>query len=367
MKLFFIAGERSGDLHGGNLIEAIKTKKPSVEMQAWGGERMQQAGATLLKHYKDTAIMGLTEVIKKLPTIFKNLSDCKADILQFAPDAVVLIDYAGFNMKIAKFCKERGIKVFYYIAPKVWAWNTGRVYKIQKYVDELLVIFPFEKDFFEKYNISTSYVGNPLMDEIEAFKPNESFAKENNIDQKPVVALLAGSRVQEVKSILPTMLRVMDYFPDYEFVISGVDNISKQIYEDSIRGKKVKIIYGNTYNLLYMAKAALVTSGTATLETALLHCPQIVCYKTGKIQYSLGKHLIKVPYISLVNLILNKLAVPELIQNKLNTEQLQIHLKTLLHPSEALFNQLLDYKNLSKMVGKAGASDRAAEVILEKA
>ncbi|MES2795095.1 MAG: lipid-A-disaccharide synthase [Bacteroidota bacterium] len=361
LKLFLVAGEKSGDLHGGNLIKALKAKRSDIEIAAWGGDRMQAEGALLKNHYEKMAFMGLWEVIKNLRTIFQNLKKCKEDILQFGPDAVILIDYAGFNLKIAKFCKQNNIKVFYYISPKVWAWNTDRAWKIKKLVDHLLVIFPFEVDFFRKYDYKVDYVGNPLMDEIEAFKPNVSFRKENNLGEKPIIAILAGSRLQEVKAMLPIMLSIRNQYTDYQFVIAGVSNLPASIYEPF----GVKTIYNDTYNLLVNSEAALVTSGTATLETALLGIPQVVCYKTSQLTYQVGMLLIKVKFASLVNLTMEKETVKELIQHEFNEKNLKIELDSILVNGSKRATQLTEYKQLKEKVGNAGASERAAKLIFK--
>jgi lipid-A-disaccharide synthase len=360
MRLFFVAGEKSGDLHGGNLIKALKSINPTIVLEAWGGDRMQAAGATLKNHYNNMAFMGFWEVAKNLPTILKNLKKCKEHILKFKPDAVVLIDYAGFNLKIAKFCKENQIKVIYYISPKVWAWNTKRALKIKKLVDHMLVIFPFEVGFYEQFGFQVVYVGNPLMDEIANFKPNPDFRDKNKIDTRPIIAILAGSRMQEVKYMLPIMSKMSSYYPDYQFIIAGVDQLPTEVYEQS----KLPVIYNQTYNLLTQAEAALVTSGTATLETALLGTPQVVCYKTSPITYRIGMMLIKVKFASLVNIIMGKEVVKELIQKNLNENNLKKELDQILINGSKRAQQLADYKLLAKKVGPAGGSNRAANLIL---
>lgn len=361
MRLFFVAGEKSGDLHGGNLIKALKSKVSDLEMEAWGGDSMQAAGATLKNHYKNMAFMGLGEVIKNLPTIVKNLKKCKEHILTFKPDAVILIDYAGFNLKIAKFCKDHQIKVIYYISPKVWAWNTKRALKIKKLVDHMLVIFPFEVEFYEQFGFQVDYVGNPLMDEIEAFKPEPDFREKNKISSKPIIAILAGSRMQEVKQMLPIMSKMSGYYADYQFIIAGVDQLPHEVYEQT----KLPVIFNQTYNLLIQAEAALVTSGTATLETALLGTPQVVCYKTSPITYRIGMMLIKVKFASLVNIIMGKEVVKELIQNDFNEIYLKTELDQILINGTKRAQQLADYKMLAQKVGPAGGSDRAAQLILK--
>ncbi len=359
-KLFFVAGEKSGDLHGGNLIKALKTIDNSIEIEAWGGDKMEMEGAKLLNHYKNMAFMGIWEVIKNLPVIFNNLKKCKADILNFKPTAVVLIDYAGFNLKIAKFCKQQNIKVFYYISPKVWAWNTQRALKIKELVNHLFVIFPFEVDFFKQFGYKVDYVGNPIMDEIENFKPNPNFKAQNNLSTKPIIALLAGSRLQEVEAMLPTMSNLASQYTDYQLIISGVDNLPKSTYAPF----NLPIIYNDTYNLLINSEAALVTSGTATLETALLETPQIVCYKTSYLTYKIGMMLIKVKFASLANLIMDKEIVKELIQADFNKQNLKKELDLILKNGAKRNTQLHEYKLLKQRVGGRGASNSTAELIL---
>ncbi len=360
-KLFFIAGEKSGDLHGGNLIKALKSTNPNLAIEAWGGERMQAEGALLKNHYSNMAFMGLWEVIKNLWTIQKNFKKCKADILEFKHEAVVLIYYAGFNLKIAKFCKLNQIKVIYYISPKVWAWNTKRALKIKDLVDLMLVIFPFEVDFYEKFGFKVCYVGNPLMDEIGGFTPNQAFRNINQISEKPIVAILPGSRKQEVEYMLQQMTELAAYYPQYQFIIAGVNNLPKSIYESG----QLKVIYNDTYNLLVNSEAALVTSGTATLETALLNIPQIVCYKTSEFTYQIGMMLIKVPFASLVNLIMEKEVVKELIQHKFNLENLKIELGKIIKGGINRDTVLLEYLRLKAKVGEIGASEKAAKKISE--
>lgn len=361
LKLFFVAGERSGDLHGGNLIKALKSNHYNIEIEAWGGDKMEAEGASLKMHYRHMAFMGIWEVIENLFTIFKNLKKCKNDILNFKPDGIVLIDYAGFNLKIAKFCKENNIKVFYYISPKVWAWNTNRAYKIKKYVDHLFVIFPFEVDFFKKFDFDVDYVGNPLMDEIATFVPDKNFREKHKLSIKPIIAILAGSRLQEVKSMLPTMAKMSNYYSDYQFVISGVDNLNPTIYGEH----GLKVIFNDTYNLLVNSEIALVTSGTATLETALLEIPQIVCYKAGEISYQIYIRVIKIAFVSLVNLIAEKEIVKELIQHDFTEEKLKSELELILINGKNRETQLENYKIMKQKVGKKGASERTAELIIK--
>lgn len=364
MKYYIIAGERSGDLHGSNLIKAFLQKDANAQIRAWGGDMMQDAGATLVKHYKDIAFMGFAEVIKNLPTILGLLSFCKKDIQAYQPDVVILIDYAGFNMRVAKFVKSIGIKTFYYISPKVWAWNQSRALNIKKFVDRMFVIFPFEKDFFKKYDYDVDYVGNPLFDAIADFQPKANFRKEARVGQKPIIALLPGSRQQEVAKILPLMVAQAYNFPDYQFVIAGVSNLPKELYARWQSIFPIKVVYDDAYNLLSVADAALVTSGTATLETALLNVPQVVCYKTSGISFAIAKMVIKVPYISLVNLVAQKKIVPELIQSDLNNITVQEELKKILTP-EGRQAQLEGYAEVRALLGDKGASAKAGSLMVD--
>ena len=361
MKYYIIAGERSGDLHGAKLIKSIKKHDPKAEIRAWGGDMMQDAGAELVKHYRELAFMGIWEVLKNLFSIQKLLKYCKTDIQNFQPDAVILIDYAGFNMRIAQFAKNIGFYTFYYISPKVWAWNTKRALKIKQFVDKMFVILPFEKDFFKQFDYEVEYVGNPLIDDIEAFKPNLNFKTENQFGSKPLIALLPGSRKQEVEEILPTMVSVVPLFPDYQFVIAGVSNLPKAIYQDF----DLPLVIDDAYNLLQNSEAALVTSGTATLETALLHIPQVVCYKTSWLTAFVGmKLLLKVPFISLVNLVAGKEVVKELIQDKCSTKIVSEELKKILLNSPEREMQLKDYQRITILMGDLGASERVGERIV---
>jgi len=357
MKFYIITGEPSGDLHASNLVEEFKKCNNELEFRAWGGERLLAQGVELAKHIKETAFMGLLGVLKNLGAIKKNLNYCKKDILKYKPDALILVDYPGFNLKIASFAKEQGIKVFYYISPKVWAWNKSRVAKLKKYVDELLVIFPFEVDFYQKYGMKVTYVGNPLLDEIG--KGNFSFSYST---EKPIIALLPGSRKQEIESILPKMLTVVNTYPNHQFVIAATNTFSKQYYQSIMKENNVKLVFDETYGLLSNATAALVTSGTATLETALFKVPQVVCYKTNWLTYFLAKNLIKIKYLSLVNILMDKLVVKELIQKELNKNSIKEELDILLNDNKEI---LTDYDKLIKLLNKKGASKNAAQFILK--
>ena len=364
MKYYLIAGERSGDLHGANLMKGILQHDPAAEFRAWGGDLMQQKGATLVTHYTDMAFMGFLEVVKNLPTILGFLKKCKSDLLEFQPDVLILIDYPGFNLRMAAFAKKRGLKVFYYISPKVWAWNQKRALKIKKNVDRMFVIFPFEVDFYKKYDYDVTYVGNPLMDAIEDFTPDPDFIRKNKLNEKKIIALLPGSRKQEVTGTLDTMLSIQTSFPDYEFVIAAVTSLPGSLYEKYQKLPNVTVVFEATYDLLSVAQAALVTSGTATLETALFGVPEVVCYRTSVVSYAIAKSLIRVPYISLVNLIMEKESVRELIQNEFSTKHLIEELRAILPGKAKRLTVLHDYKVLKKKVGKAGASQRAgAEMV----
>ncbi|HIG32421.1 MAG TPA: lipid-A-disaccharide synthase [Flavobacteriales bacterium] len=357
MKLYIVTGEPSGDLHAANLAHELKIYNSILKIRAWGGDRLIAEGVELAKNIKDTAFMGFWDVLKNLRAIKSNLDFCKKDILNFKPDAIILVDYPGFNLKIAQFAQQQEIKVFYYISPKVWAWNKSRVSKIKKYVDELLVVFPFEVDFYQKNGMKATYVGNPLLDEIA--KGNFEFTYHI---EKPIIALLPGSRKQEIERILPQMLMVVNDFPTHQFVIAATNSFSKAYYQSFIKEKNVSLVFDETYGLLYNATAALVTSGTATLETALFNVPQVVCYKTNWLTYVLAKNLIKIKYLSLVNILIDKLVVKELIQSDLNQNTLKQELELVLYKNE---NILLAYKKLKELLNKKGASKNAAKFITD--
>ena len=367
MKYYIIAGEASGDLHGANLIASIKKKDPRAKIRAWGGDLMKKQGATLVKHYRDLAFMGFVEVLMHLKTILRNLSFCKKDIKKFAPDAVVLVDYPGFNIKVAKFASKLGVKVYYYISPQVWAWKKRRVHTLKKVVDKMLVILPFEKDFYDEYDVESHFVGHPLLDELSKVKPisKKLFVKQNNLDtKKEIIALLPGSRKQEVSRMLEVMLKVVEMFPDYQFVVACAPSLPEEFYRGLIGDAKVNLVFNKTYQLLQVSSAAVVTSGTATLETALFFVPQVVCYKGNPISYHIAKKLIKVKYISLVNLIMNRGVVKELIQNDLTYENVAEELKLILSNSKRQRALLEDYEELKYILGNSGASDNAASIII---
>jgi len=360
MRYYLIAGEASGDLHGSNLIKALHQREADATIRCWGGDKMEAAGATLVKHYKELAFMGFVEVISHLPEILKNLKHCKQDILSFRPDVLVLIDYPGFNLRIAKWAHEAGIKVCYYISPQVWAWKENRVRKIKASVDKMLVILPFEKEFYGKHGFEVTYVGHPLAEVVE----KELQYPAEKLSDRPVIALLPGSRQQEIRLKLPVMLRVVRLFPDYQFIVAKAPATDTAVYQDFLKHfPEVFLVEHGAYNLLKQAKAALVTSGTATLETALFGVPEVVCYKGNFLSYQLAKRLIKVKYIALVNLILNKPAVRELIQNDFNPKNLQEALQELLTDTERQEAIQSDYTRLWTLLAKEKSSEKAAQEI----
>ncbi|NJB83802.1 lipid-A-disaccharide synthase [Wenyingzhuangia aestuarii] len=366
MKYYLIAGEASGDLHGANLMKALLEKDPNAEFRFFGGDLMQQVGGTLVKHYKELAFMGLLEVLKNIRSIFKNISFCKKDMLGFQPDMVILIDYPGFNLRIAEFAKQNNIKVHYYISPKIWAWKENRIHKIKKNVDHMHVIFPFEVDYFKnKHNYEVNYVGNPLFDEIAQKAPIDEteFRKEHHLGTKPIIALLPGSRTQEITKILSVMLTVVDVFKEYQFVIAGAPSKEESFYTPFIGNSDVKFIGNKTYDLLSISTAALVTSGTATLETALFKVPQVVCYKTSGLTYFIGNLLVKIEFFSLVNLVMQREVVTELLQHTFTKETLISELNSILS-GEGREIMLSDYEELQKKLGGVGASKKLAECIL---
>jgi lipid-A-disaccharide synthase len=367
MKYYIIAGEASGDLHASNLMKALLQKDNHAEFRYWGGDLMSQVGGTLVKHYRDLAFMGFAEVFMNLRTILKNIKYCKKDITNYHPDVLILIDYPGFNMRIAEFAKQRNITVHYYISPQIWAWKENRIKKIKRDVDQMYVILPFEKDFYEKkHNFPVHFVGHPLLDAIADRKQvdPEQFRKENNLNEKPIIALLPGSRKQEIAKMLFVMLKMIKKFTDSQFVIAGAPSQDLKFYQQFISNENVAIVENKTYDLLSVANAAIVTSGTATLETALFKVPEVVCYKGSAISYQIGKRLVKnIKYISLVNLISNKEVVTELIQDDFNEKKLENELFKILDykKREKIFD---DYYKLEKKLGGKGASETTAELII---
>lgn len=360
MNYYIIAGEASGDLHASNLMKELKCVDTNAQFRCWGGDLMKEQGATLVKHYRELAFMGFTEVLMNLRTISKNIDLCKKDILQHKPDVLILVDYPGFNLRIAEYAKTTGIKVFYYISPQVWAWKESRVHKIKRIVDKMFVILPFEKEFYNRYNFPVDFVGHPLLDAVQQFSMQENSLPLTS--SKPIIALLPGSRKQEIATMLPLMLSMQKQFTDFQFVIAGAPSQNKDFYQIFIGNTDVKIVFNQTYQLLQKAKAALVTSGTATLEAALFGVPEVVCYKGGAISYSIAKKLVKVKYISLVNLIMDKEIVKELIQKELNETNLKIELDKLLKLDSRTI-MLKDYTELKSKLGGSGASKKTAELM----
>jgi lipid-A-disaccharide synthase len=363
MRYYLIAGEASGDLHGANLMKALKKADAAAEFRYFGGDKMAAQGGELVKHYAEMAFMGFTEVLLNLRTILRNLKTCKADVLAYRPDVLVLIDFPGFNLKIAEFAKAQGIKVCYYISPKVWAWNQKRVLKIKKVVDHMFCILPFEVSFYKTWGMDVDYVGNPLLDEISSFRPNERFKLAHQLDERPIIALLPGSRKQEIERLLPVMLSVRNSFPDHQFVVAAAPTFSANYYQQYISQSDVQLVFEETYNLLHHAHAAVVASGTATLETALFKVPQVVVYKGGAITIAIAKMLIKIRFISLVNLIVDRKIVTELIQENCNTTKITQELNQIV-AGDGRTQMLAAYDELHLLMGEAGASERTARLIV---
>ena len=371
MRYYLIAGEASGDLHGSNLIRGIRKADSGAVFPFWGGDKMAEAGGAenLAMHYKKASFMGFTEVLLHLRTIFRQMDECKADIAAFRPDVLILIDYAGFNLRIARFAKENGIPTYYYIAPKVWAWKESRVKKIRKYVDRLFVIFPFEIDYFRSKGIAPVYEGNPLIDSIDQRRmgllSRNEFAAQNGLDGRPVIALLAGSRRSEIGYNLPFMVELSKQYPQYQFVVAGVSWLDKQVYTPYLDGSDVRYVCDKTYELLSVSDAAVVTSGTATLETALLGIPQIVCYRRDWASMLIGKAFLKIPYVSLVNLVLRREAVRELLQHHMTMKNATEELSAILPGGAKHEKMLADYAELQRLIGQKNPSDRFAARMVE--
>ncbi len=369
MKYYIIAGEASGDLHGSNLMKEIAKFDSKADFRCWGGDLMELAGGKLVKHYRDLAFMGFVEVLANISTIMSNLKFCRNDIINYKPDVIILIDYPGFNLRIAQFAKRNNFKVVYYISPQVWAWKRNRVYKIKNNVDKMIVILPFEKEFYKEYNYEVEFVGHPLLDALQNGNnfSKEDFYSRNNLDNKPIVALLPGSRKQEVNKMLRKMLLLSDHYSNYQFLIAGVSNLSDEFYSKVIGKKDVKIIKGQTHNIIRYADAALVTSGTATLETALIGTPEVVCYEGSIISYEIARRIVKVKYISLVNLIMDAEVVKELIQKDFNYNNLKNELNKLLFDEDYKNKMNDNFNKLRTKLGNSGASEKAAKIVHEVA
>ena len=363
MKYYLISGEASGDLHGSHLIAALKKLDPNAHFRAWGGDLIKKEGVELVKHYKDIAYMGFWEVIRNLINILKNIQFCKDDIVKFKPDVIIYVDYPGFNLRIAKWAKSKGFENHYFISPQVWAWKESRVEKIKKFINSLYVILPFEKTFFEdKYDFKVHYVGHPLMDYISKHEENKQFLSNNLLDEsKPIVTLMPGSRIQEIRKMLPLFVRVAAKFPNHQFIIAGAPSIPLDYYNHLIGNAPLKVLYQATYDLLQNSDAALVVSGTATLEAALFKVPQLVCYRTSYINYWIAKKILTLKYISLVNLILDSEVVIELIQKECNLERLELELKKLINLKDV--NQQEGYEEVYSTLGLGGACEKTANLI----
>lgn len=366
MRYFIIAGEASGDLHASFLMGGIKKKDPEAVFSFFGGDLMAQQGGTLLKHYREMAFMGFFTVLMNLSQIRKNFKIAEEKLIEFNPDVLILVDYPGFNFRMARFAKEHNIKTFYYISPKIWAWRSDRVKWVKRYVDEMFTIFPFEKDFYDKHNFRIRYVGNPTIDELSV-RPNidqtfNEFISENSLEDRPIVALLAGSRKQEIQLILPTLTQVAGYFPDYQFVIAGAPSLSLDLYQRYMPGPKIPVLFGKTYELLQQSKAAVVASGTATLETAVIRVPQVVCYiiELGRFTSLLKKIFLKIPWFSLVNLVMDKEIVKEFFQENCKPEAVAGELKRILKDTGYREEMLHNYELMLAKLGPPGCAERAA-------
>ncbi len=371
MKYYLLAGEPSGDLHGANLIKGLQKADSEAQFRFWGGDLMAKAGGAenLAKHYRETSFFGIVQVLKNLRTIRRQMRECQADVAAYAPDALILVDYPGFNMKMARWAKVHGIRTVYYIAPKVWAWREWRIKSIRRFVDLLLIIFPFERNYFARKGIQAVFEGNPLEDAIEARRPTlptpEAFRKQNGLDDRPIIALLAGSRRGEIRDNLPLMARLSEKFPDRQFVVAGVHWLDKSLYERYMAGSPIRYVCDQTYETLAAAEAAVVTSGTATLETALLGIPEVVVYRTLWFQVKLQPYVLNVPWVSLVNLNLERESVAEIIQSDLDIARAERELRAILQGGEKRARMLADFEELRTIIGGPGASDRFARRIVE--
>ena len=371
MKYYIIVGEPSGDLHGSNLMRGLQAEDSEAQFRFWGGDKMAEVGGAenLAKHYRETSFFGIAQVLRNLKTIFGQIDECKRDIEAYSPDVVILIDYPSFNMRIAKWAKERGMKVYYYIAPKVWAWKEWRVKEIRKYVDRLYTIFPFETEYFRSKGIEPVFCGNPLCDSIAQYKAQmpsrEEFLKECNLDERPIVALLAGSRRSEIKDNLADMVAISQNFPEYQFVVAAVPWIERELYDTILSGTGVKVVCNKTYDTLIYAEAAIVTSGTATLETALIGTPEVVLYHIPKLYEILRPVVLKIPYISLVNINLNRECVREIVVNKIDVVAVSNELRSILKGGFRRATMLAEFAELREMMGGEGSSHRVAQDVVE--
>ncbi len=366
MKYYITAGEASGDLHASNLMQALKKYDANAEFRFIGGDLMSRVGGVRVRHFKDTAYMGFWDVFTHLRAILKNINDVKKDILAYKPDVFIAVDYPGFNLRIAEFAHQHHIKTYYYISPKIWAWKQSRVHKIKAFVDKMFIIFPFEKAFYDKYDYETEYVGNPIMDAIDTEQTaNPDFRKAHALSEKKIIALLPGSRKQEIKHNFPMMLKISKYFPDYQFVVAAASSLEKEIFDKYITNEDVKLIYNQTYEILRHAEAAVVTSGTATLETAILNVPELVCYRGDAFSYRIAKRLVKVPYISLVNLVMQNEVIKEYIQDEMNVKNIRQELKRLLEDKTYRETMLTNFSKLREVLGGKGASDRTAKIMVD--
>jgi len=368
LKFYIIAGEASGDMHAANLMHEIKQLDTNAEFRCWGGDRMQSEGGKIVKHIKELAFMGFVEVLINIRTISKNLKFCKQDVIAYQPDALLLVDYPGFNLRIAQYAKSKGLKVFYYISPSVWAWKESRVEIIKKSVDKLFAILPFEKDFYKKHQCDIDYEGHPLIDEIEKVKlkipSREQFINENQLSGKKIIACLPGSRKQEIKLLLTEMLKQQSNFPDYEFVVAAAPNLPLEFYTSILGNQKIKLLTGKTYDLLFHAHAGIIKSGTSTLEAALFGLPEVCCYKGNAISIWIARKVAKVKYISLPNLIMNKEVIKELIQEEMNEENLKNELQKIILQTPERNKMEHEFNNLKMLLGGSGASKRIAHKLI---
>lgn len=372
MKYYLVAGEASGDLHGSNLMKELKQVDKNAEFKFFGGDLMQSVGGELVKHYREMAFMGVVNVLMNLKTIGRNMEICKADLLKFHPDVLILIDYPGFNLRIAEFAKQHNIRVFYYISPKLWAWKAYRVKKIKAFVDEMFTIFPFETEFYNKYRYKVNYVGNPVLDAIDEFRSKalskDDFITKNKLDKRPVVALLAGSRVQEIKRTLPFMIKIAGLFPGFQFVVAGVKSVDNELYSKLLTGSGINLIFDQTYDILNNAHTALVASGTAALETALFNVPQTVIYKMEGgwlIDIVMRNFVLKTVGVALPNIVMNRIIVNEFIQMKMTLKNVKTEMEKLLFDEKYRKKIFSDYNRLKELMGGSGSSKRAAQKIIE--